>query len=159
MTIVRPFKTYGPRQSARAVIPTIITQLLAGEKKLKLGSLHPTRDLVYVKDTVRGFIDIAKSDKTPGEEINIATQAEISVGALAQKLINIINPEAKIIKDGKRLRPKKSEVERLFGNNEKIREITNWKPAFDLDKGLEETVHWFRDEKNRRLYKHDIYNV
>lgn len=159
VTIVRPFNTYGPRQSARAVIPTIITQLLSGEKKLKLGSVSPTRDLVYVRDTVKGFIDIAKSDKTSGEEINIATQAEISVGALAQKLINIIAPEARIVEDVKRLRPGKSEVERLFGSNEKIRKITKWKPLYSLDKGLVETVEWFRDEKNIRLYKHDIYNV
>lgn len=159
VTIVRPFNTYGPRQSARAVIPTIITQLLAGEKKLRLGSLHPTRDLVYVKDTVKGFVDIAKSDKTVGEEINIATQTEISVGALAQKLIDIINPEAVILKDGKRLRPEKSEVERLFGSNEKIKKITKWSPVYNLDKGLLETVAWFKDEKNRSQYKHDIYNV
>lgn len=159
VAVVRPFNTYGPRQSARAVIPTIITQLLAGEKKLRLGSLHPTRDLVYVKDTVKGFVDIAKADKTVGEEINIATQTEISVGALAQKLIDIINPEARIIKDGKRLRPVKSEVERLFGSNEKLKKITGWKPAYNLDRGLQETIKWFRDERNRRLYKHDIYNV
>lgn len=159
VAIVRPFNTYGPRQSARAVIPTIITQLLSGEKKLRLGSLHPTRDLVYVKDTVKGFVAIAKSDKTVGEEINIATQTEIAVGALAQKLINNINPEAEIIKDVKRLRPESSEVERLFGSNEKIKKITKWEPAYSLDKGLRETVEWFRDEKNRRLYKHDIYNV
>lgn len=159
VVIVRPFNTYGPRQSARAVIPTIITQLFSGTKAIKLGSLTPTRDLVYVKDTVNGFLAIAKSDKTLGEEVNIAMQEEISIGALAQKLINLINPEARIASDRKRVRPGASEVERLYGSNEKIKKLTEWKPLYNLDTGLRETVEWFRDEKNRRLYKHDIYNV
>lgn len=156
---VRPFNTYGPRQSARAVIPTIITQLLAGKTKIKLGSLHPTRDLVYVKDTARGFVEIAKSDKTIGEEINIATQVEIAIGELAQKLIDIINPKAKIITDDVRLRPQKSEVERLLGSREKIEKLTGWKPQYTLDKGLIETIEWFKDKENMRLYKPDVYNV
>lgn len=159
VVIVRPFNTYGPRQSARAVIPTIITQLFSGKKEIKLGSLAPTRDLVYVKDTVSGFLEIAKSDKTVGEEINIAMQDEISIGDLAQKLINLIRPEARIASDRKRMRPRASEVERLCGSNEKIKKLTGWKPAYNLDTGLTETVDWFRNEKNRRLYKHDIYNV
>ena len=116
VTIVRPFNTFGPRQSARAVIPTIITQLLSGKEEIKLGSLEPTRDFNYVKDTVQGFIEIMKSDKTVGQEINIATQKEISIGELANELIKQINPNAKIICDEQRLRPEKSEVERLLGS-------------------------------------------
>jgi len=159
VTIVRPFNTFGPRQSARAVIPTIITQLLSGKTEIKLGAIHPTRDLLFVKDTVNGFIEIAKSDRTNGQEINIATNSEISVGDLAQKIINIINSSAKIITDEERLRPEKSEVERLFGDNSKIIELTNWNPTYNLDKGLEETIHWFKQKENITQYKTDIYNV
>lgn len=159
VTIVRPFNTYGPRQSARAVIPTVITQLLNGEEEIKLGSLHPTRDLLFVKDTVSGFIEIAKSDNTNGEDINIATQEEISVQSLAQKIISLINPNARIISDDKRLRPDKSEVERLLGDNSKIRKLTNWNPTYSLDKGLIETIHWFEDKKNLSKYKSNIYNI
>jgi len=159
VTIVRPFNTFGPRQSARAVIPTIITQLLAGKKEIKLGAIHPTRDLLFVKDTVNGFIEIAKSDNTSGQEINIATQSEISVGDLAQKIISLINPEAKIISDSERLRPDKSEVERLFGSNKKIQEITNWKQQYSFDQALKETIDWFKKEENLVRYKTDIYNV
>jgi NAD dependent epimerase/dehydratase len=159
VTIVRPFNTFGPRQSARAVIPTIITQLLSGKTEIKLGAIHPTRDLLFVKDTVNGFVEIAKSDKTNGQEINIATNSEIKVGDLAQKIINIINPSANIITDEERLRPEKSEVERLFGDNSKIIELTNWKPTYNLDKGLEETIHWFKQKENITQYKTDIYNV
>ncbi|WP_457622711.1 NAD-dependent 4,6-dehydratase LegB [Persephonella sp.] len=159
VVIVRPFNTYGPRQSARAVIPTIITQLLSGKKEIKLGALHPTRDLVFVKDTVEGFIKIAESEKTIGEEINIATGEEISIGDLAQKIINMINPEAKIVTDAIRLRPEKSEVERLLGDNTKIKILTGWKPAYSLDEGLKITIEWFKNKENLRLYKPDIYNV
>jgi NAD dependent epimerase/dehydratase len=159
VTIVRPFNTFGPRQSARAVIPTIITQLLSGKTEIKLGAIHPTRDLLFVKDTVNGFVEIAKSDRTNGQEINIATNSEISVGDLAQKIINIINSSAKIITDEERLRPEKSEVERLFGDNSKIIKLTNWKPTYNLDKGLEETIHWFKQKENITQYKTDIYNV
>lgn len=157
VTIVRPFNTYGPRQSARAVIPTIITQLLAGKTEIKLGSLEPTRDFNYVKDTAQGFIEILKSDKTIGEEINIATQREISIGQLAEELIRQINPEAKIICDSQRIRPGKSEVERLLGANEKIKRLTNWKPQYTFEEGLAETIHWLR--ANLDKYKVDIYNV
>ncbi len=157
ITIVRPFNTYGPRQSARAVIPTIITQLLSGACEIKLGSLSPTRDFNYVKDTVRGFIEIAKSDKTIGEEINIATQQEISIGELAQELINQINPNAKIICDEERLRPEKSEVNRLLGSNKKIKELTNWTPRYSLKEGLAETIEFLRNNIDR--YKSDIYNI
>lgn len=159
VTIARPFNTYGPRQSARAVIPTIITQLLAGAKEIKLGSLHPTRDFNYVKDTVRGFLSIAGSEKTIGEEINIASQQEISIGELAQTIIDQINPDARIISDDVRLRPEKSEVERLLGANEKIRELTDWHPSRSLKQGIRETIEWFKDEENLKRYKWDCYNV
>jgi len=159
VVIVRPFNTYGPRQSARAVIPTIITQLLSGKDEIELGALHPTRDLVFVKDTVEGFIEIAKSDKTIGEEINIATGQEISVGDLAKKIINIINPKARIITKNERLRPENSEVERLLGDNTKIKTLTNWKPKYSLDEGLRITIEWFKNKENLKLYKSDIYNV
>ncbi|MCG8540273.1 MAG: NAD-dependent 4,6-dehydratase LegB [Clostridia bacterium] len=157
MTIVRPFNTYGPRQSARAVIPTIITQLLAGKEEIKLGSLSPTRDFNYVKDTAYGFIEIAKADKTIGEEINIATEKEISIGELAQELINQINPNAKIICNQERIRPEKSEVNRLLGSNEKIKRLSNWKEKYTLREGLSETIKWLRINLDK--YKTDIYNI
>jgi len=156
---VRPFNTFGPRQSARAVIPTIITQLLAGKTEIKLGAIHPTRDLLFVKDTANGFVEIAKSDKTLGQEINIATASEITIGDLAQKIIDIINPAAKIVTDEIRLRPEKSEVERLFGSNQKILELTNWKQAVTLNEGLNQTISWFSNPDNLKQYKTDIYNV
>ena len=159
VTIVRPFNTYGPRQSARAVIPTIITQLLAGVEEIKLGDLTPTRDLVYVKDTVRGFEAIAKEAKTIGEEINIATNSEISIGDLANEMIKQLNPSAQIITDEQRLRPAKSEVFRLFGSNEKILSLTNWKPEYNLAEGIAATIEWFKVKENRASYKHQIYNV
>ena len=157
ITIVRPFNTYGPRQSARAVIPTIITQLLSGAKEIKLGSLSPTRDFNYVKDTVRGFIEIAKSDKTIGQEINIATQQEISIGELAEELIKQINPNAKIVCDEIRLRPENSEVNRLLGSNKKIKELTNWEPKYSLEEGLRETIEFLKNNMDK--YKSDIYNL
>ncbi|MES2659802.1 MAG: NAD-dependent 4,6-dehydratase LegB [Verrucomicrobiota bacterium] len=159
VTIVRPFNTYGPRQSARAVIPTIITQLLNGETELQLGDTTPTRDLVYVGDTVRGFSALARSEKTIGEEVNISTQSEISVGDLAKSMIQLINPKARIVTDDQRLRPPKSEVFRLFGSNQKLRELTDWSPAYDLKQGLAETIEWFRQPANLARYKHDIYNL
>ena len=157
VTIVRPFNTYGPRQSARAVIPTIISQLLAGKKEIQLGALTPTRDFNYVKDTVEGFIAIAESPKTVGEEINIATQKEISIGELAKEIIRQINPNAVIVSDEKRLRPEKSEVNRLLGCNEKIRMLTGWMPQYSLKQGIEETILWIRE--NMKTYKTDIYNI
>ena len=157
VTIVRPFNTYGPRQSARAVIPTIITQLLAGKEEIKLGSLTPTRDFNYVKDTANGFIEIFKSDKTIGQEINIATQKEISIGELAQELIRQINPKARIVCDEERLRPEKSEVNRLLGSNKKIKELTNWSPKYTLEEGLAETIKFLKQNLNK--YKVDIYNL
>lgn len=159
VTIVRPFNTYGPRQSARAVIPTIISQLLNGIEEIILGDLTPIRDFVYVKDTVNGFIEIAKSQKTIGEEINIATQSEISIGDLAQTIINIINPHAKIICDKQRIRPEKSEVKRLCGSNEKLKKLTNWQQMYSLKDGLKETIDWFSNKENLIRYKAGIYNV
>lgn len=157
ITIVRPFNTFGPRQSARAVIPTIITQLLSGKTEIKLGSLTPTRDFNYVKDTANGFLQIALSDKTIGEEINIATQKEISVGDLAQELIRQINPQAKIICEEQRLRPVMSEVNRLLGSNEKIKRLTEWQPQYSFEQGLSETIEFLRHNLDK--YKVEIYNL
>ena len=157
VTIVRPFNTYGPRQSARAVIPTIITQLLAGKEEIKLGLLSPARDFNYVKDVAEAFICIYQSDRTIGEEINIATQKEISVGELAEVLIRQINPRAKIICDEERLRPKKSEVNRLLGCNKKILELTDWSPRFSLEEGLAATIEFL--QLNMEKYKVDLYNL
>ena len=159
VVIVRPFNTYGPRQSARAVIPTIITQLLSGYDEIKLGSLYPTRDLVYVKDTVEGFVRLALCDNAIGNEVNIATQSEISIQDLAIKLINKINPDAKIVSEDLRIRPQNSEVERLLGSNEKLKELTRWIPETDIDRGLELTIDWFKNEENLRIYKPWVYNV
>ncbi|MBE7719454.1 MAG: SDR family NAD(P)-dependent oxidoreductase [Lacrimispora celerecrescens] len=157
VAIVRPFNTYGPRQSARAVIPAIISQLLAGAGEIRLGSLTPTRDFNYVKDTVNGFIEIEKSEKTIGEEINIASQKEISIGELALKLINQINPKARIICESQRLRPEKSEVNRLLGSNQKLKDLTGWNQEYTLSLGLKETISWM--EKNLDKYKAGIYNL
>ena len=159
ITIVRPFNTFGPRQSARAVIPSIISQLLNGSKEIKLGDITPTRDLLFVKDTVNGFLKISQCDQLIGHEVNIATQSEITVGDLAQELINNINPNAKIITDEIRLRPEKSEVFRLFGSNEKLKSFTNWTQNYTLQEGLKETVEWFSQKENLQHYKSDIYNV
>ncbi|MGM9967096.1 MAG: NAD-dependent 4,6-dehydratase LegB [Rummeliibacillus sp.] len=157
VSIVRPFNTYGPRQSARAVIPTIIMQLLSGKEEIQLGSLSPTRDFNYVKDTVQGFIEIYKSEQTIGQEINIATGREISIGKLANELIAQINPKAQIICDEQRLRPENSEVERLLGCNKKIIELTEWKPCYTFEQGLAETIEFLKN--NLEKYKTDIYNL
>ena len=159
VSIVRPFNTYGPRQSARAVIPTVITQLLSGQEELHLGSLSPTRDFNYVKDTVAGFVALAKSDSSVGQEVNIATGTEYSVGDVANLLISEINPSAKIVSDEQRLRPDASEVFRLIGDNSKIQTLSEWRPSFDLKKGLSETVAWFRIPENLARYKAWIYNI
>jgi dTDP-glucose 4,6-dehydratase len=157
ITIVRPFNTYGPRQSARAVIPTIISQLLAGSEEIRLGSLSPTRDFNYVKDTTNGFLAISKASSTIGEEINIATQLEISIGDLAREIIEQINPKAKIICEEERLRPVNSEVNRLLGSNEKIKRMTDWTPNYTLKEGIHETIDWVK--QNMAAYKTDIYNI
>ena len=157
ITIVRPFNTFGPRQSARAVIPTIISQLIAGKEEIKLGSLTPTRDFNYVKDTANGFLQIALAKDTIGEVVNIATQKEISIKELADELIRQINPKAKIVCDEQRLRPEKSEVNRLLGKNEKILAMTNWKPKYTFEEGLAETIEFIKNNLDK--YKVDIYNV
>lgn len=159
ITIVRPFNTFGPRQSARAIIPTLITQLLNGFEEIRLGDTTPTRDLLYVKDTAAGFLAIARCPELIGHDCNIATQTEISIYDLAQNIINQINPKAHIVLDEQRLRPAKSEVFRLLGSNAKIQQYTDWKPRYTLTSGLTETIAWFSDKSNLQQYKADIYNV
>jgi nucleoside-diphosphate-sugar epimerase len=159
VVIVRPFNTYGPRQSARAVIPTIITQLLLGHTEVRLGSLTPTRDFNYVKDTAEGFIALAEADLAVGKEINIATGKEHSIGDVAQVLISKLNPDAQIITDDQRLRPEASEVFRLIGDNTLITTLTKWRPRYDLDAGLRDTIAWFRQPENLSRYKAWQYNV
>lgn len=158
VTIVRPFNTYGPRQSARAVIPTIITQLLNGYERISLGDLRPTRDLVYVKDTVEGFLKIAACEELIGHEVNICTQNEISIGSLAKEIINQINPNAIIVTDEERLRPEKSEVFRLYGSKKKLMEYTGWEPKYDLSGGIASTISWFEHADNLKSYKANIFN-
>lgn len=157
VVIARPFNTYGPRQSARAVIPTIISQLLSGMKEIKLGDLTPKRDFNYVKDTVEGFISLAESNQTIGNVVNIATGKEISIGELATKIIEITGKGACIVCDEDRIRPEKSEVNRLCGANDRILQLTNWRPEYTLDEGLRETIDWI--EKNLHYFKSDIYNI
>lgn len=159
VTIVRPFNTYGPRQSARAVIPTIITQLLAGKREIKLGGLSPTRDLLFVNDTAQGFVEIAKADNVIGEEINLATQTEISIGDLAKRIMQHLGVEAEILSDEVRIRPQNSEVERLLGSNQKVEALTGWKPMHDLDAGLKKTIEWFKTSNCAQDYKAELYNV
>ena len=144
VTIVRPFNTYGPRQSGRAIIPTIITQLLAGQTEIKLGSLTPTRDFNYVKDTANGFMTIADCDAAIGQELNIATGVEHSIGDLANELIAQINPQARIVCEAERLRPEKSEVNRLLGDATKLRSLTGWAPRYTFEQGLAETIEFLR---------------
>jgi NAD dependent epimerase/dehydratase len=156
---VRPFNTYGPRQSARAVIPTIITQLLDGAESIMLGSVSPTRDLNFVADTCAGFLALAEYDDAVGREVNVGSGREISVGDLAALLIEAIAPGTPIVSDEQRVRPDKSEVERLLCDNSLIRSLTGWAPRVALERGLELTVDWFRDPKNRAAYKSHLYNV
>jgi len=157
VTIVRPFNTYGPRQSARAIIPTIITQLLDGHEKIRLGSLSPTRDFNFVKDVVNGFIAIAGSKNTIGEEINIASGTEVSIGHVAHALVKQLNPKAIVVSDDQRVRPEKSEVERLVGCNKKLMALTKWKSQYTFEQGLSETIDWICD--NLSSFKSSIYNV
>jgi len=159
VVIARPFNTYGPRQSARAVIPTIIIQGLNGNKEIHLGSLHPTRDLNYVRDICNGFIDLAKCDTAVGREINIGSQTEISIGSLASLLIELMGINVKIVSEDKRKRPEKSEVERLVCNNSLMKKLTGWEPKTPLREGLLKTIEWFRDEEKLQRYKSDIYNI
>lgn len=159
VVIVRPFNTYGPRQSARAVIPTVITQLLGGQTELHLGSLTPTRDFNYVKDTAAGFIALAEADAAVGKEVNIATGMEYSIGDVAQTLIAELNPGARIVTDEQRLRPDASEVFRLMGDNTLIKSLTPWRPQYDLSAGLIDTIAWFRQPENLARYKAWLYNI
>jgi len=155
--IVRPFNTYGPRQSARAIIPTIILQIVNGVQKITLGNFRPTRDFTFVKDTPNAFLEIAKSDRLFGEVTNVGMNDEISMYDLAKLIGNLMNSNVEIITDEKRVRPGDSEVERLVCNNSKIKTLTNWKPNYTLEEGLIETIKWF--ENNRQLYKSNVYNV
>lgn len=157
LTIVRPFNTYGPRQSARAIIPTIITQLLAGYAEIKLGSLTPTRDFVFCKDTARGFVELSKCEAAIGREVNIATEQEISIGDLSQKLIDMIRPGTRIICEEQRLRPADSEVERLLGSNKLLYSLTGFRPQTCLDEGLKLTIDWIRGHIDS--YRTDRYNI
>lgn len=155
--IVRPFNTYGPRQSSRAVIPTVVSQLLAGSGKIKIGNLSPTRDLTYVGDTVEGFLEIFKTDELLGEITNIGIDDEISIGDLVNTICSIMNKKVEIISDEQRIRPDDSEVQRLRCNNKKIVSKTNWKPKHTLAEGLNLTIEWLN--KNLSFYKTQIYNV
>jgi len=152
---IRPFNTYGPRQSARAVIPTIITQLLEGADVVKLGSLHPTRDLNFVANTVEGYIAAAEHDAAIGETFNLGSNREISIGDLAQLLIQLVGTEAKIESEAQRIRPANSEVERLLADNTKAKELLGWAPRISLEDGLRQTIEWLRE--NRHWYRSGIY--
>lgn len=159
LTIVRPFNTYGPRQSARAVIPTIITQILSGQTTIKLGSLHPTRDFNYVEDTCRGFLTLAECDVAIGKTINIGSNQEIAVGDLVNLIAEIADTRIDIQTDDQRKRPEQSEVERLWCDNSKINELTGFGPQVSLREGLTRTVEWLRKPANLSKYKVNIYNV
>lgn len=159
ITIVRPFNTYGPRQSARAFIPSVITQIEAGATTIQVGDLSPTRDFNYVEDTCRGFLAIARSDETAGMEINIATQTEISMEDALKTIIKATGKNVEWKVDPERLRPKDSEVYRLLGSNEKIRRLTGWSPQVSFEEGIAKTVEWLRSDNNMRFYKPHIYNT
>jgi len=163
VAVIRPFNTYGPRQSARAVIPTVITQIASGSREIKLGAQHPTRDFSFVLDTVRAFIDIARCDAAVGQVINVGSGFEISIGDTAKLIGEVMGEEITIVTDEQRLRPDLSEVERLFASNAKAKAILGWEPAWGgLDgfrRGLAETVKWFADPENLKQYKADIYNI
>lgn len=159
LTIARPFNTYGPRQSARAVIPTIITQIANGEKQIKLGDVTPTRDFNYVEDTCRGFLALANSEQTIGEVVNIGSNFEISVGDTLALIKKIMQSDVEFIIDDQRLRPEKSEVNRLWCDNSKINNLTQFIPEHTIEQGLRKTVEWFTNPVNLKKYKHDIYNV
>ena len=159
LTIARPFNTYGPRQSARAVIPTIISQIANGKKQIKLGDVSPTRDFNYVADTCRGFLELARYDKAIGETVNIGSNFEISVGDTLNIIKELMGSDVEFLTDEQRLRPGKSEVFRLWCDNTKIRELTGFEPAYDIHTGLKETIDWFTRAENLAKYKADIYNV
>jgi NAD dependent epimerase/dehydratase len=160
---IRPFNTYGPRQSARAFIPTVITQIANGKRKIKLGALHPTRDFNFVIDTVRGFISIAESKQAVGEVINIGSNFEVSMGETVQMIAEIMGVDIEIETDEMRLRPEKSEVDRLWADNSKAKKLTGWEPSYGgregFKRGLAETIAWFTNPENLKNYKADIYNI
>jgi len=163
VAVIRPFNTYGPRQSARAVIPTVITQIAQGQKRIKLGSLHPTRDFNYVADTVRGFVAVAESGRSVGEVINIGSNFEITIGETVKLISDIMGAALEIETDEVRIRPEKSEVERLWADNGKAKQLAGWEPRFagkdGLRRGLVETIDWFRDPDNLKAYKSHLYNL
>jgi len=159
VTIARPFNTYGPRQSARAVIPTIISQIAVGSKKIKLGDLSPTRDFNYVEDTCRGLMSLSESPDAVGEVVNIGSNSEVSILEMAEVIKNIMNSDVEFISDPKRIRPENSEVERLWCDNTKIQKLTSYKPQIKLEDGLKRTIDWFLDPRNLEKYKTNIYNI
>ncbi|WP_313639222.1 NAD-dependent 4,6-dehydratase LegB [Paenibacillus sp.] len=163
VAVIRPFNTYGPRQSARAVIPTIITQLASGQKKIKLGSLAPTRDFNYVQDTVNGFITLMNNEKAIGEVINIGSNYEISIGQTVEAIAEVMGVKVDIEMDDIRLRPEKSEVERLWADNSKAKSLLGWEPSYGgndgFKRGLKETIDWFINPANLSSYKADVYNI
>lgn len=159
VVVVRPFNTYGPRQSARAIIPTIITQIKNGMKTIRLGNLTPTRDFNFVKDTCRGFIQLAQCDAAVGQEVNVCSNYEISMRDTLELIARLMHAEVEFVEDTQRLRPKNSEVFRLWGDNTKIKSLTGFEPAYTIESGLQETIDWFSDPENLKKYKADIYNV
>ena len=159
VTIARPFNTYGPRQSARAIIPTIISQIASGIKEIKLGDLTPTRDFSYVKDTCRGFMAIAENDSTIGKEINISSNYEISMQETLEMVKKIMKSDVRFITEEQRLRPVKSEVFRLWGDNTLLRELTGFSPEYNIERGLTETCQWMINPENLKKYKATLYNV
>jgi len=163
VAVIRPFNTYGPRQSARAVIPTIITQLASGKRKIQLGATSPTRDFSYITDTVEGFLAVARAEASVGEVINIGSNFEISIGAVAATIAEVMGVDLEIETDEVRLRPENSEVDRLWADNSKAIQLTDWQPVYGdsagFKKGLQETVAWFKNPENLKGYKTDIYNI
>jgi len=163
VSIIRPFNTYGPRQSARAVIPTVITQIASGQSKIKLGAIHPTRDFNYVSDTVKGFIAAAESDQSVGEVINVGSNFEISIGETAVLISELMGTTIEIETDNIRIRPEKSEVERLWADNAKAKQLLKWEPQYagreGFKRGLAETITWFSDPSNLKAYKAHLYNI
>lgn len=163
VSIIRPFNTYGPRQSARAVIPTVISQIANGRERIRLGALHPTRDFNFIKDTVRGFVSVLEADSTIGEVVNIGSNYEISVGDTVKLIAEVMGRQVAVEQDGQRLRPEKSEVERLWADNAKAKALTGWEPQYGgregLKRGLAETAEWFMKKENLNQYKADFYNI
>ena len=163
VTTIRPFNTYGPRQSARAVIPTVITQIANGARQIKLGALHPTRDFNFIEDTVAGFIAVAEAEESIGEVFNVGSGYEISIGETTKMIAEVMGADIEVTSDSERLRPKNSEVERLWADNSKIKKLTGWAPKYaELDglrSGIEKTADWFANPENLKQYKWEIYNV